>query len=127
MTTRQHRLARIAKQRAEADRRAQFKCEPKVCQQLKRLKAGVEIQTWGIASDNSLIFAGVHFVPEITARWLYRLLTNWQRWRKWYDSLPENRNRDYPAKHDPRVAFIGAHPIDAPKAIRWLKQPQTPA
>lgn len=95
--------------------------EPSIFARLKRNKRGVEVQAWGCAADNTLVYAGVHFIPELTAKWIYRLHANWARWRNWYDTRPHRINEDYPAKHSPAVAFIGAHPASDPKAVKWLK------
>jgi len=85
-------------------------------------KQGLEVQTWGLGGpSNVCVYAGVHFIPELSPRWLWKLHTHWLRWRKWYDNLPENRNQDYPAKHNPVVRFTGAHPIDDPKAVKWIE------
>ena len=83
-------------------------------------KTGVEVQTWGLDASQNMVCAGVHYVPELSARWIYRLFQNWRRWRKWYDNRPENRKQDYPAKHCKPLAFYGAHPINNPKATLWL-------
>lgn len=80
----------------------------------------VEVQTWGLDGNRELVCAGVHYVRSLTARTLYKLATSWRRWRKWYDSLPENRCEDYPAKHGNALAFYGAHPIDCPKQAMWI-------
>lgn len=85
-------------------------------------KQGMEVQTWGVGPANELVYAGVHYVQEISGRSMYRLHNHWQRWRKWYDSLPENRERDYPAKHNPQVAWTGMRLVDAgPSTCRWLR------
>ncbi len=122
-TKTQQQRKRLARER-EIERRRQFNNEPALFRRLKRDKQGVEVQEWGIDATHQLVYAGVHFIPEINARWLYRLHTNWQRWRKWYDSLPENAH-DYPTKRILPVAFYGAHPIDEPRAVKWLEA--TPA
>lgn len=85
-----------------------------------RKPRAVEVQTWGLDSSKQLVCAGVHYMPSITARALYKLATSWRRWRRWYDNLPENKRRDYPAKHDCALAYYGAHPIDNPQAVKWL-------
>lgn len=98
-----------------------------LCGLLKRdlKKQGLEVQTFGFSNANECIYAGVHFVPELTPKWIYRLHTHWARWRKWYDNLPENRKRDYPAKHNPVVAFTGARPIDQDcNSTKWLRVSQ---
>ena len=95
--------------------------EPAFSARLKRARAGIEVQTWGIAADRTLVYAGVHRVPELTAKWLFRLHRNNRRWRAWYDRLPGNRGRDYPAKHDPGVAFAGMHPVTEPAKTIWIK------
>lgn len=94
-----------------------------LCGLLKRdlRKQGVEIQTWGVSRFDGTVYAGVHWVPELTARWVWKLHAHWARWRKWYDNLPENRKRDYPAKHNPQVVLTGAHPIAVPEQTVWLR------
>lgn len=81
----------------------------------------IEVQTWGLDANNELLCAGVYFVPRIDTRTIYRIGDNWRRWRKWYDSLPENRLEDYPAKHNKPLANYGAHPIGFPEQTKWVK------
>lgn len=96
-------------------------CEYSRVPRFDRQKQGIEIQTIGFASDGSPVHAGVHWVPEISARYLWRLHHNWLRWRRWYDNLKENRKRNYPAKQNATVAFYCAHPIDNPREYHTLK------
>lgn len=70
------------------------------------LKKGIEIQTVGMDRDG-LVHCGVHWVPALNARHLWKLHTHWLRWRKWYDNLPRNK-RLYGSKPTPLItAFYG--------------------
>jgi hypothetical protein len=80
---------------------------------------GMEIQEYGMDASGKIVCAGVHWVPDISARYMWRLCSNWRRWRRWYDNLPENRGRDYPTKHDLPVRYWAAHPIDNPH--KWFE------
>src|SRR6185436_5629204 len=100
----------------------QYKRTPKFDQR----KKGVEIQTYGLTQANEVVHCGPHWVPEISARWLYKLHRNWLRWRRWYDNLPENRKRNYPAKINPPIAFFAAHPIDNPPCSTWIRVTANP-
>ena len=95
--------------------------EPSRVPRFSASKRGLEVQTWGLDANQKLVCAGVDFVPELAARYIYRLFSNHRRWRKWYDSRRENRRRDYPAKHSNPIAYFGAHPIGQPTACLWLK------
>lgn len=87
-------------------------------------KRGLYVQVCAY-SDNRLVWAGAHYVPEITARAAYRLESQWRRWRRWYDNLPANRERQYPAKVGPRAADrLCVFPIGEPLAPRaWYSMP----
>jgi hypothetical protein len=83
-------------------------------------KQGIEVQTWGVSAAGETVYAGVHFVPEVSGRWMWHLHNHWRRWRKWYDNLPWNRREDYPAKHAPRVVVTLMHPVYEPEKMQHI-------
>lgn len=85
----------------------------------------IEVQVYGLDAQRKCVTAGVHWVHAITPRQLWLLATSWSRWRRWYDQLPENRNRDYPARGDEaRLEWFGAFPIDRPNQATWIRMPR---
>lgn len=91
-------------------------------QKRDHLKLGIEVQGYGYDTQGNPLCAGVHFVPELSAKWIWRIVQHWKRWRKWYDNRPENRKRAYPAKgNDLIIGLYGIHPIGKPSASQWLK------
>lgn len=87
-------------------------------------KQGIEIQTWGIAADLTLVCAGTYWVNALEPKAIFRCWHHWARWRRWYDNRPANKDRDYPAKHSKPVAYYGAHPVGQPGAMVWLTADQ---
>jgi hypothetical protein len=78
-------------------------------------KRGTCVQVYAFA-DRQCTWAGVHYVPEISARAAYRLEHHWRRWRRWYDNLPNNRARNYPAKEGPRESnLLQIFPVGTPR------------
>lgn len=78
------------------------------------LKKGIEIQTVGMDRDG-LVHCGVHWVPELNARNLWKLHTHWLRWRKWYDNLPRIK-RLYGINQIPLITEFYAYRIESPGA-----------
>lgn len=86
----------------------------------RKRKGAIEVQGWGVNSQGQIVCAGVHWVPQVSTKWAWKICRNWRRWRVWYDNLPWNKVQTYPAKGDEyRVTYYGIHPIDDPKAIVW--------
>lgn len=84
-------------------------------------KGTIEIQTFGFTTDNVLLCAGVYFVPAISAQILFRIASHWRRWRKWYDSLPENKRESYTKGDDMRLAVYGCHPMHKPEIRTYIQ------
>lgn len=79
-------------------------------------KRGIEIQVYAYLG-RQVAWAGVHWAPEISARTAYYVERHWRRWRRWYDNLPANRARHYPAKEGPRGAdTLILFPVHQPAA-----------
>lgn len=86
-------------------------------------KRGIEIQVYAY-TDGKPRWAGVHWVPAIDARAAYRLEMHHRRWRRWYDNLPANRKRTYPAKEGPHASdLLYVFPVSDPKAARYYRMP----
>jgi hypothetical protein len=66
-------------------------------------KRGLYVQVYAYAAG-APVWAGAHYVPEISARAAVQIEKHWRRWRRWYDNLPANVARHYPAKEGPRAA-----------------------
>lgn len=107
------------KKRIRGARKYPFGSPPK----RDHLKTGIEVQGYGYDKNGQPLCAGVHFVPELSAKWIWRIAQQWKRWRKWYDNLPENQERCYPAHGDAvRLAWYGIFPVYGdPKSIQFLK------
>lgn len=71
-------------------------------------RQGIEIQTYSYAGNEG-VHCGVHWVPEISARWLYRLESHWLRWRKWYNRQTQRKEAL------PVVTMTVGFPIDNPE------------
>lgn len=86
-------------------------------------KRGEYVQVFAYAGS-AVVWAGPHYVPAITARAAYRLECHWRRWRRWYDRLPANRARRYPAKEGPRAAdTLILFPVDQPSCRSTYRMP----
>lgn len=98
-------------------------CRPKP----DRLKLGIKVQTYSCTLASDIISAGVHWMPEITARYVYKATSHWRRWRRWYDNRPYNIARRYPAKeHYERVSAphaVTVFPVAQPKLAKLFVIP----
>lgn len=92
-----------------------------------RAKVGIETQIYAQTNDGFLICAGVHWFPEISAKWIYKAQAHWRRWRKWYDNRPYNVKRNYPAKvhalRANKAQLVTAFPVRNPEQGRWFTVP----
>jgi hypothetical protein len=83
---------------------------------LRKGNGKIALQSYALGANGELVFAGVDYASEISARVAWRIIRNWRRWRTWYDSLAWNQRTDYPAKHAPAVARLILFPVNNPAA-----------
>ena len=84
-------------------------------------QSGIEYQSYGLDADGKVVYAGVtrhEGMNRAIGRQIHRV---WARWRKEYDSQPENVTRDYPAKHCPEVTRLVVFPVGSPEMAQTFE------
>jgi hypothetical protein len=66
-----------------------------------------EWQIYAFDKDWRIVFAGVHNAKRACQKSAHQIWRKWRLWRFTYDHAPENARRDYPAKHDKPVMWLG--------------------
>lgn len=85
-------------------------------------KRGTYMQLNAYTAAGVPVHCGPHYMdPRRISRELWRLEMHWRRWRRWYDNLPANRRRRYPAKEGPRAAqLLVAFPVAGPTTAQTV-------
>lgn len=94
---------------------------------LRAAKAGVEVQEIAWDPTMRVVCAGVHWVPEMGAKWAWKLARHWHRWLRWMERQRRlgrlGRQPAVPAQPVPVVAWWTFHPIDDPQTRRSWAMP----
>ena len=74
-----------------------------------------QFQIYALDASGQLVWAAPHNAPRASLKIARKIQRHHAHWRYEYDHRRENIRRDYPAKHDKRVARILFVPIEGPK------------